>query len=294
MNADQLLNLLFNAGIAISILATVASLGMGFEVRELLAPLRRYRLVATAIALNAAALPAAAWGIAEAFPIKDAHVDGLVLAAIGAGSAAGLKAAQLSGRADMALAVSLVVVLQLANIAVVPLWAGAVVGGASLSGGEIVKNLLLLVMLPLALGLFARGRYANHAREWQGSLVKVGNAALLIALIAGIAVNWDTIVGLLGDWVMVASVAIVVIALLSGRALGGRDPVTGATTTLISGMRFGSLGMIVIGTQLGGDADYLGPAITFSLVAFVLPLLVAMEIGRKTGRQSSVMDPSPA
>ena len=45
---------------------------------------------------------------------------------------------------------------------------------------------------------------------------------------------------------------------------------------------FGSLGLIIIGTQLGGSASYLGPALAFTLLDFVLPLVLAIEIGRKT------------
>ena len=48
-------------------------------------------------------------------PISDAYVSGLVLATLGAGSAAALKGAT-SRTADLPLAVSLVVVLQLSNI----------------------------------------------------------------------------------------------------------------------------------------------------------------------------------
>jgi hypothetical protein len=44
-----------------------------------------------------------------------------MLATLGAGSAASLKAAQLAKRADLPLAVSVVVVLQLVNIVAVPL-----------------------------------------------------------------------------------------------------------------------------------------------------------------------------
>ena len=46
-------------------------------------------------------------------------------------------------------------------------------------------------------------------------------------------------------------------------------------------MRFGSLGLIIIGTQLNGSASYLGPALVFVLLDFVLPLILAIEIGRK-------------
>jgi hypothetical protein len=45
--------------------------------------------------------------------------------------------------------------------------------------------------------------------------------------------------------------------------------------------RFGSLGLIIIGSQLGGDPTYLAPAITFALVDFILPLALAVEIGHR-------------
>jgi len=90
---------LFNAGIAISIGATVLSLGMTYTVGQLVAPLHRVVLVIAMVVLNAGVIPALAWGIAEITPMDSKYVPGLVLATVGAGSAASLKAAQLaSGR----------------------------------------------------------------------------------------------------------------------------------------------------------------------------------------------------
>jgi predicted Na+-dependent transporter len=286
MTADHLLNLLFNGGVAVSIGATVASLGMSYTVGELIVPLRRFWLVGLMVVVNAVALPAAAWGICEVLPLSDSQVAGVTLAAIGAGSAAALKGAQLSGKADLALAVAIVVVLQLVNILAVPLWAGEVVNGASLSAGQIIGNLVLLVLAPLAIGLAIRARYAKHAESWKDDLVRVANIALVIALVAGISVNWDTIVSLLGDWVLLASVLIVAVSLLAGRLIGGGDPKTATTTMLVSGFRFGSLGLIIIGTQLDGNPDYLGPALVFTIAGFVLPVLLSVELGR--GSESEV------
>jgi hypothetical protein len=50
------------------------------------------------------------------------------------------------------------------------------------------------------------------------------------------------------------------------------------------------LGLIIIGTQLDGNPDYLGPAITFALLDFVLPLVLAIEVGRKV--QPANKDPA--
>ncbi|HEV7495930.1 bile acid:sodium symporter [Baekduia sp.] len=282
MTADQLLTHLFNAGVAISIIATVLALGMSYRVAELVAPLRRVWLVALVILVNSVLVPAAAWGIGKALPIDASAVTGMTLAAIGAASAAGLKATQLARRADLPLAVSLVVVLQFANLVAVPLWAGQVVSGASISASSILGNLLLLVLVPLALGLLARARYTAHAATWQVELTKVSNLALALALVAGISVNWQAIVSLLGSWVLLASALTAIVAVALGGVVGRADPETRTTTGLVSGLRFGSLGLIIIGTQLHGNADYLGPAIVFSLVDLIIVLLLSVEIGHRS------------
>jgi predicted Na+-dependent transporter len=282
MSADQLLTALFNAGVVVSVGATVLSLGMTFTVGQLLAPLRRVGLVVAMVVLNVVVIPAIAWSVAKGLPIKEAYVDGLVLATLGAGSAAGIKAAQLAKNADLPLAVSIVVVLQLVNIVSVPLWAGQVVSGASLSAWDILRSLLLLVLIPLIVGLIVKARYPDHAAEWTGGLVRIANLALVVAVAAGISVNWQTIVDLFGSWVLVASVLIIVIALALGLLLGGRNAQTRTSTGLVSGLRFGSLGLIIIGTQLGGNPDYLGPALVFALLDLLLPMVLAIEIGRGT------------
>jgi predicted Na+-dependent transporter len=281
VSADQLLTHLFNAGVGVSIISTVLALGMSYSVAEVVAPLRRVWLVVAMIVVNSVLVPAAAWGIGKALPIDESAVTGLTLAAIGAASAAGLKATQLARRGDLALAVSLVVVLQLANLVAVPLWAGQVVSGASISASSILGNLLLLVLIPLVLGLVARARYAAHAATWQVELAKVSNLALAIALIAGIAVNWQAIVSLIGSWVLLASALTAVVSVVLGALVGRADTETRTTTGLVSGLRFGSLGLIIIGTQLHGNADYLGPAIVFSLVDLILVLFLSVEIGRR-------------
>ena len=173
--------------------------------------------------------------------------------------AAALKAAQLAGRVDLPLAVSVVVVLQLVNIVAVPVWAGQVVTGASISAWDIVKSLLLLVLLPLVVGLFIRARYADHAKSWQPELVKAANIALVIALATGIAANWSTIKSMFGSWVIVTVLAIIIVAGVLGLLLGGRRAEVGTTSGLVSVIRFGSLGLIIIGSQLHGNAATSAP-----------------------------------
>ncbi len=287
MSADKLLNLLFNAAVVVSVGTTVLSLGMSYALADLLAPLRRTWLIAFMVVVNAVAVPAAAYGIGKALPIKSESVVGLTLAAIGAASAVGLKGSQLARRADLPLAVSIVVVLQLVNLVAVPLWAGAVVSGASISAGTILVDLSLLVLAPLAVGLVIRARYTGQSKNWPTVLGKISNVALAVALVAGISVNWHAIVSLLGSWVLLASVLIAVVAFGLGALVGGSDAETRNTTGLVSGFRFGSLGLIIIGTQLNGNGAYLGPALVFALIDLIVVLFIAAEIGRNAAKAAT-------
>src|SRR3954449_8764225 len=122
---------------------------------------------------------------------------------------------------------------------------------------------------------------------------KIANLALVVAIAAGISANWQTIVDLLGSWVLVASLLIIVISLALGWLLGGENPQTRTTTGLVSGLRFGSLGLIIIGTQLGGNPDYLGPALVFALLDFLIPIVLAVELGRHSGSTPAAENAPP-
>lgn len=287
MTVDQLLGMIFNAALTVAVIATVMSLGMGLTVKQLVAPLRRVWVVLLMILLNAVLVPLLAWFIAGLFPLDQVYKDGIVLCAIATSGPSSIKAAQLSRRADLPLTISLVVILQLVSIIAMPFWAAQVVSGASISPSVIVQNLLVMVLIPLIIGLFIKARYAEHATEWAPGLIKIGNAALLIGLVTGIVANVQTILGLLGSWALLVSLIIIVVSAALGMLIGFKDPTTRLTTGFVSGIRFTSLGMIIIGTQLSSNPGYLAAAITFALIDFIVPMVVAVEIGRKAAAPSN-------
>jgi hypothetical protein len=129
--------------------------------------------------------------------------------------------------------------------------------------------------------LVIRARYTEHAGTWQGDLVRIANIALAFALATGVAANWSTIKSMFGSWVFVTALVIVAISAALGLLLGGRKAEVRLTTGFVSSLRFTSLGLIIIGTQLDADPIYLGPAITFALVDFIIPVALAVEIGHR-------------
>jgi predicted Na+-dependent transporter len=156
----------------------------------------------------------------------------------------------------------------------------------------------LVVLFPLVAGLVIRARYADHAKAWQPELVKAANLALVVALATGISANWSTIVSMFGSWVIVTAIIIIIVAgalgLLPALLLGGKSAEIRTTTGMVSVFRFASLGLIIIGAQLHGNPVYLGPALTFALVDFIVPLALAVEIGHRTGTPEPASEPVPS
>jgi hypothetical protein len=101
-----------------------------------------------------------------------------------------------------------------------------------------------------------------------------------------------------GSWVIVTAIIIIILAgalgLLPGLLLGGKSAETRTTTGMVSVFRFASLGLIIIGAQLHGNPVYLGPALTFALVDFILPLVLAVEIGHRAGTPEPEPELAPA
>jgi BASS family bile acid:Na+ symporter len=282
--AHKLANDLFNGGLVVMLLTLVTSLGMSFSVGQILEPLRRIWLLVATIVVNAGLSPLIAIGVCHVLPITGQARVGLEIVTIAAAGPAGLKACQLAKRADMAMAVSFTIILQLINIIVAPLWAKAMVTGATVKPLSIVGDLLLLVLVPLIVGLVLRARYPEHRDGWKDGLEKISNIALYIAIVVGLAINWKPLVHSLGTWVIGASIIIVLLYIVIGWAAGwlaGSGNVEDAVTiSMLSAMRFTPIGLVVISTVLHNQSAYLTPALIFALVDTVIPFGAGAELGR--------------
>jgi BASS family bile acid:Na+ symporter len=201
-----------------------------------------------------------------------------------------LKSCELAKRADLAMAVSFTIVLQLLNIVAVPLWAKAIVTGAKVNPWSILTDLLILVLAPLVVGLILRTRYPEHRDRWKAGLDKTSNIALYILIAFGLAANWQAVVTSLGSWVILASVVIIIVYIVLGWVVAFRNRQAAITISMLTAMRFTPIGLVVISTVLHNQGAYLTPALLFALVGTFVPLAAGVEIGRFVSRSR----PKPA
>jgi BASS family bile acid:Na+ symporter len=287
MTAEKLFNDLFGAGLVTMLITLVASLGMTFSVGQILAPVKRVWLLLATIAVNSALAPLIAIGICHALPLSKQAAIGVELVTIAAIGPAALKACELAKRADMPMAVSYTILLGILNIIVAPLWAKVMVKGATVSVLHILGNLVLIVLLPLVVGAVLRARHPEHAPAWKSGLEKVSNIALYIAIAAGLAVNWKTVVSTLGSWVIVASVVIILVYIAVGWLAGmWHDRQAAITISMLSSLRFTPVGLFVIATVLKNQSAYLAPALIFCLLDTFIPFGAGAEIGKYLSRSA--------
>jgi bile acid:Na+ symporter, BASS family len=284
MSAQHLFNAIFNAALVVMLLTLVASLGMTFSVKQILEPLRRVWLLAGTLVVNLVLAPLVAIGVCHLFPLTSQARVGVAIVAVGAAGPVGLKSCELAKRADLAMAVSFTIVLQLVNIVAVPLWAKAIVTGATVNPWSILTDLLILVLAPLVVGLILRSRYPEHRDGWKAGLDKTSNIALYVLIAFGLAANWKAVVTSLGSWVILAAVVIVLVYVVLGWAVAFRNQQAAITISMISAMRFTPIGLVVISTVLHNQGAYLTPALLFALVDTFVPLAAGAEIGRFVSR----------
>ena len=271
---------LFTIAVAATILLTVLSLGMGLRVPQLVAAFRRGRLLAATAVVNLLVVPAAGWLLASALPLKPDQRIAVVLVACGAGGAAALKAVQISRRGDAALAIGLVVLLEPLNLISVPLWAATVVDDGSVSPTVVLANLVMLVLLPLALGLLLGARTPGLARTLVPWTTRSATVGVVVALAAGLG-SADNLADQLRSWVPVAAMLTCVVGLALGWAITRRDPATRATVSMVTGTRFSALGLLVIATAFHDAPRYLSPAIVAALVYLGTPMIFAVLLSRR-------------
>lgn len=276
-----LLHIINSIFLVLMLWATSLGLGMQFTLQEILAPLKRVRLMGLAVLLNVVVVPLIAWGLTKALPIDPGYATGILLVGFAAAAPASLKLAQIA-RGDLPYAVSLVVLLSVLNIAAIPLWSALLMpGSVHINPLEVALTLLINVLLPLCIGLLIKVRYAEQAREWAPPLNKLSTLALLIVLVSSIVVDFSTLLTLIGSFAMLAGVLLVLLALVLGYVLGGADQASRRVTGTVTGSRAVGPALLIATQSFPTDPKVTAGVLAVGLLGAFLPAIIALEWGRR-------------
>ena len=262
------------------IVTSMLAMGMSLTVAQILDPLKNVRLVVLALLANFVLVPLLAFVINRVIPLDQSLQIGLVVLGTAAGAPFLPKLVQ-GTRGDIAFGVGLMTLLMVVTIFYLPIVLPLLLPGVEVVPWDIAKSLIVLMLIPLALGLLFKSHSPDSAAQWQPVMNKISSLAILVLLVVGLGINLSAILDLIGSFGFLALLLFVAGSLGIGMLLGGREAGIRNVMGLGTAQRNVSAAIVVSVQNFSGTNT-----ISFVLVAAILMLLLLLPTARRMGTNS--------
>ena len=227
------------------VISSMLAMGMSLTMAQILQPLKNVRLVLLALLANFVLVPLLAWLITLVVPLEQSLQIGLVVLATGAGAPFLPKLVQ-GAKGNVAFGVGLMVLLMVVTIVYVPIALPLLLTGVEVNPWDIAQSLIMLMLIPLAIGLLIKSHSPDSAAHWQPVMNKISSLAILILLVVALGLNVSNILGLVGTGGILALLLFIIASLVIGFLLGGRDPASRSVMGLGTAQRNVSAAIVVV------------------------------------------------
>jgi predicted Na+-dependent transporter len=286
MTATEFLSLVSQIGGFVGIVCSMLAMGMGLTLAQVTGPLKDVRLVAVALLANFVLVPLLAFGITLVIPIDQSLKDGLIIVSASAGAPFLIMEAR-GAKASLALAVGVMTLLMVVTIFYLPLVLPLLLSGVDVDPWEIAQSLIVLMLIPLALGMLVKAQSPETASEYAPSLNKIGGLGIMILLVVGLALNLSNVISVIGTAGFLALALFIVGSLLIGYVLGGKDESTRIVLGLGTSQRNVSAAIVIALTNFTGTLT-----VSYVLVAGILIPIVLFPTAGWIGKRRAAQDPS--
>lgn len=259
------------------VVTSMLAMGAALTMTMILQPLKNTKLVILALVANFILVPALAYVITLVLPISDDQKIGLIVLACAAGAPFLPKLAQ-NAKGNLGFSVGLMVLLMVLTVIYMPIVMPLLLPGASVNPWDIAKGLIVLMLIPLAIGLLIRSHSVEDGDHWKELMGKISSVGLLIMMVASLALNISSIIDFIGSWGLLALVLFIVGSLIIGMLLGGRDPGIRAVMGLGTANRNLAAAIVVVTQNFAGT-----DTLPFALVGAILSLLILMPVAKRMG-----------
>jgi BASS family bile acid:Na+ symporter len=257
------------------IITSMLAMGMSLTMDQIVQPLKNARLVILALVANFVLVPLLAYAITLVIPLEQSLAIGLIVLATAAGAPFLPKLVQ-GAKGDIPFGVGLMVLLMVVTIFYLPVVLPLLLPGVSINPWDIAKSLIVLMLIPLAIGLLMKSHSPDSTAHWQVVMNKVSSLALLILLVVALGLNVSNIISLIGSYGLLALIIFIVGSLLIGLLLGGGDPGVRSVMGLGTAQRNVSAAILVSVQNFSGTNT-----LSFVLVAAILLLLILLPTAKR-------------
>lgn len=275
----EILETLAKLSILVFVIGSMSSMGLSLKMDQLIAPLKNAKLVLLAVLANFILVPTIAYIITMIIPLDESVRIGLILLSTAAGAPFLPKLAEVA-KGNVAFSVGLMVLLMVITIIYLPLVLPLLLSGVEVSPWEIAKSLIVMMLIPLAIGLFINARYEEAAAKIQPTFGQASNIALLVLTVLGLVLNFSSMIALVGSLGILAGMIFIVAALVVGYLLGGSNRGIKNVMGLGTAQRNISAALVVAGQNFDSNA------ITYVMVIAIIGLVVLMPLAGELGKRS--------
>jgi BASS family bile acid:Na+ symporter len=275
---NDILETLAMLSVLVFVISSMLSMGLSLTINQIVEPLKNTRLVILALVANFVLVPLVAFIITIVLPLNEPAVIGLILLSTAAGAPFLPKLVEVA-KGNIAFSVGLMVLLMVVTIVYLPLVLPLLLGDVEVNPWDIAQSLIIMMLIPLAIGLFIRARYEEAAAKIQPTFAMAANIGILVLAVLGLVLNFSSMIALVGSFGILAGIIFIVVALVIGYLLGGSDPGIKSVMGLGSGQRNISAALVVAAQNF--DADVITYLMVVAIIGFIVLFPAAGELGKR-------------
>ncbi|MBK5108911.1 MAG: bile acid:sodium symporter [Anaerolineales bacterium] len=274
----EILATIVQLSVLVFVVGSMFSLGLSLTMQQIIDPLKNARMIIMALVANFVLVPALAYGLTILFNLDDTLSVGLILLSTAAGAPFLPKLVDLA-KGNIAFSVGLMVLLMVVTIIYLPLVLPLLLGDVDVSAWDIAQSLIIMMLIPLAVGLFIKARYTEAAAKIQPTFGMAANIALITLAVLGLVLNFSSMIALVGTRGILAGIIFIIIALIIGYFLGGSDPKDKSVMGLGTAQRNISAALVV------GAQNFSTDVITYLMVIAIISLVILMPAAGEIGKR---------
>ena len=256
------------------------AVGLTLTPKAVSASLRNVRLVMLALVLNFVMAPAFAWLLVRFVPLDPGHAAGLLLLGGAAGAPFLPKLVETAG-GDLALAAAIMGLLNIGTILFLPFALPLMIDGFHAEPLTIARPLVLLIMLPLAVGMLVKSCAESLAMRLAPAFAKIGNAGLLLFCVLLVTLNLQALTSVIGSRaILVALIFFTGLLVVSWFLGGSKSKARGVLSLSTTARNFGA-------ALVPASSSFSNPKVTVmvivgAIVCLAVSFFAAGWLGRGT------------
>jgi BASS family bile acid:Na+ symporter len=279
----DIIQVLANLSTLIFVISSMLSLGLSLTVQQILDPLKDIGLVLRVLLANFVLVPLVAYLLKSVIPLDNSLAIGLILLATAAGAPFLPKLTQVA-KGNVALSVGMMVLLMVVTVIYVPLVLPLLLPGVTVNPVEIARSLVILMLIPLAIGLFINARYDAIADSLQPHMSQASSTSLLAVFVLMLVLNIQSVLATFGSGGILAAVLLIAASFVIGYFLGGRSTDGKSVLGLGTAQRNIAAAMVVATGNFADDPKVLTMILVGALLMLAILMPLAGEIGKRTRR----------